>query len=112
MLDANLKQQLDAYLQNIVTPIELLVSSDDSPKAKEIEELAGEIASLNDKISNTTGDNRRTPSLAIAKAGEAPRVHFEGSASYIRNKKAKLCNKTTHLFLVWSARHRGHLAAP
>ncbi|WP_010324999.1 alkyl hydroperoxide reductase subunit F [Marinobacterium stanieri] len=78
MLDANLKQQLDAYLQNIVTPIELLVSSDDSPKAKEIEELAGEIASLNDKISNTTGDNRRTPSLAIAKAGEAPRVHFAG----------------------------------
>ncbi len=78
MLDANLKQQLDAYLQNIVTPIELIVSSDDSPKAKEIEELAGEIASLNDKIAFNTGDARRKPSLAIAKAGEAPRVSFAG----------------------------------
>ncbi len=78
MLDANLKQQLDAYLKNIVTPIELIVSSDDSPKAKEIEELAGEIASLNDKISHTNGDNRRSPSLAIAQAGEAPRIHFAG----------------------------------
>ena len=30
MLDANLKKQLDTYLQNIKTPIELSVSVDES----------------------------------------------------------------------------------
>jgi alkyl hydroperoxide reductase subunit F len=35
MLDANLKKQLDTYLQNIVNPIEISVSVDDSPKGKE-----------------------------------------------------------------------------
>ena len=44
MLDANLKKQLDTYLQHIVNPIEVSVSTDDSPKGKELHELAVEIA--------------------------------------------------------------------
>src|SRR5690606_28774164 len=51
MLDANLKKQLDTYLQNIVKPIEISVSVDDSPKGKELYELASEIAEMSGKIS-------------------------------------------------------------
>ena len=46
MLDANLKKQLDTYLQHIVNPIEISVSVDESPKGKELHELAVEIAGL------------------------------------------------------------------
>ncbi len=44
MLDANLKQQLDTYLQKIVNPIEIRVSGNESPKSSELERLAREIA--------------------------------------------------------------------
>lgn len=79
MLDANLKQQLDTYLQKIVTPIELSVSSNGEPKAKELQELAGEIAELSPKISlKEAATAKRTPSLAIAAEGQTPRVSFAG----------------------------------
>jgi len=79
MLDANLKQQLDTYLQKIVTPIELSVSSNGEPKAQELQELAGEIAELSPKISlKETGPAQRTPSLSIAAEGQSPRVSFAG----------------------------------
>ncbi|WP_237068233.1 alkyl hydroperoxide reductase subunit F [Microbulbifer guangxiensis] len=78
MLDANLKKQLDTYLQNIVNPIEIRVSSDNSPKSAELESLADEIAGLSQKIETRQGSARRTPSMAIAPAGEEPRVSFAG----------------------------------
>ena len=78
MLDANLKKQLDTYLQNIVNPIELSVSIDDSPKGKELHELAVEIAEMSSKIGLVSVDNKRTPSMAIAEAGQSPRVRFAG----------------------------------
>ncbi len=78
MLDANLKKQLDTYLQNIVKPIELSVSIDDSPKGKELHELAIEIAEMSSKIGLVAVDNKRTPSMAIAEAGQSPRVRFAG----------------------------------
>lgn len=46
MLDTNLKKQLDTYLQNIVNPIELTVSTNNTAKSKELEELATEISAL------------------------------------------------------------------
>ena len=78
MLDANLKQQLDTYLQNIVNPIEISVSVNDSPKAKELKELATEIAGLSSKINMTEVSDKRSPSMAIAPVGQAPRVRFAG----------------------------------
>ncbi|WP_250464098.1 alkyl hydroperoxide reductase subunit F [Microbulbifer litoralis] len=78
MLDANLKQQLDTYLRNIKEPIEIRVSGDDSPKSAELEELAYEIVGLSDRIRASEGDARRTPSMAIGRAGETPRVSFAG----------------------------------
>ncbi|AOS97699.1 NADH dehydrogenase [Microbulbifer aggregans] len=78
MLDANLKKQLDTYLQNIVNPIEIRVSSDNSPKSAELESLADQIAELSQKIETRQGSAKRTPSMAIAPAGEEPRVSFAG----------------------------------
>lgn len=43
MLEANLKQQLGTYLQNIVNPIEITVSTNGSAKSQELLELAREI---------------------------------------------------------------------
>ncbi|WP_226704387.1 alkyl hydroperoxide reductase subunit F [Microbulbifer elongatus] len=78
MLDANVKKQLDTYLQNIVTPIEISVSADSSPKAVELNNLASEIAGLSSKIELKEETRKRTPSMAIAPAGESPRVSFAG----------------------------------
>src|SRR5690606_40750805 len=56
---------LPIYLNNLRNPIELLVSVNDSPKSKELEELAQEIAQLNDKISLTT--TRRSEERRVGK---------------------------------------------
>ncbi|NVK40735.1 MAG: alkyl hydroperoxide reductase subunit F [Oceanospirillaceae bacterium] len=80
MLDANLKKQLATYLQNIVTPVELSLSLDDSAKARELSALAQDIVALSDKVS--LGEGRpatgRAPSLGVAPEGEAARVEFAG----------------------------------
>ncbi|WP_444907806.1 alkyl hydroperoxide reductase subunit F [Microbulbifer sp. SSSA008] len=78
MLDANLKKQLDTYLQNIVKPIEIRVSTDNSEKSKELEALVDEISGLSNKITAQQSQAKRTPSMAIAPAGEEPRVSFAG----------------------------------
>lgn len=78
MLDANLKQQLDTYLQKIVNPIEIRVSGNDSPKSSELESLATEIAELSSQIELKAGSGKRQPAMAIAPAGEEPRVSFAG----------------------------------
>ncbi|MCO1334403.1 alkyl hydroperoxide reductase subunit F [Microbulbifer sp. OS29] len=78
MLDANLKKQLDTYLQNIVKPIEIRVSTNSSEKSKELETLVDEISGLSNKISAQQSQGKRTPSMALAPAGEEPRVSFAG----------------------------------
>ncbi|MBK5913297.1 alkyl hydroperoxide reductase subunit F [Rhodocyclus purpureus] len=79
MLDANIKNQLQAYLTRLVAPIELVASLDDSAKAQEMRELLADIASLSDKVSvREDGSAARRPSFGIARAGEAPRIHFAG----------------------------------
>ncbi|USD20082.1 alkyl hydroperoxide reductase subunit F [Microbulbifer variabilis] len=78
MLDANLKKQLDTYLQNIVKPIEIRVSTDNSEKSKKLETLVDQISGLSKKITVQQGQAKRTPSMAIAPAGEEPRVSFAG----------------------------------
>ena len=78
MLDTNLKQQLNTYLKNIVTPIELTLTTNDSDKSKELADLTHEIAELSDQISVKAGSDRRAPSMAVGPAGQAPRVNFAG----------------------------------
>lgn len=79
MLDANLKAQLQAYLERLVNPIELIASLDDSQAAQELHQLLQEIAALNAKIRLAEPvSGERQPSFAIARVGEAPRVRFAG----------------------------------
>ncbi|ART81878.1 alkyl hydroperoxide reductase subunit F [Oceanisphaera profunda] len=78
MLDANLKTQLDAYLKNIVSPIEISVSSDNGPKGQELMTLAHEISQLSAQISLQEVQAKRSPSMGIAAANQVPRIHFAG----------------------------------
>ena len=77
MLDATLKTQLQAYLQNLRSPITLIATLDDSAKSAELRELLVDIASLSDKVSvDESGTDSRTPSFLIAKQGETRGVRF------------------------------------
>ncbi len=79
MLDANLKQQLSAYMANITMPVELLLSLDDGAKSRELEELAQDIAALSDKVSLARSDeDARRPSMLIRRAGTDIGVRFAG----------------------------------
>ncbi len=79
MLDITIKNQLAAYLEKLVFPIELIATLDDSRTANEISSLLRDIATLSDKVSlREDGNAQLKPSFAIARAGEAPRVHFAG----------------------------------
>jgi alkyl hydroperoxide reductase subunit F len=79
MLDANLKEQLKAYLERITQPIELVASLDDSDTAREMAELLEEIASLSGLITyERRDDDARKPSFAIHRTGTAVGVRFAG----------------------------------
>lgn len=79
MLEAAIKTQLKAYLEKLVTPIELVASLDDSLKAVEMRGLLHDIVELSDKVSlREDGNNARRPSFGIARAGQAPRIQFAG----------------------------------
>lgn len=78
MLDANLTQQLKAYLVNIRQPIELVASLGDDAKSRQMGELIDEIAALSDQITTTTGDDARRPSFLIRRTGTDIGVRFAG----------------------------------
>lgn len=80
MLDANIKQQLNAYMDKLQQPIELVAAYDDSDKSQELRELLEELASMSDKISlrdEESADVRR-PSFAINRVGTDVSVRFAG----------------------------------
>jgi alkyl hydroperoxide reductase subunit F len=77
MLDATLKTQLQAYLQNLRHPITLVATLDASAKSAELRALLADIASLSDKVSvNESGSDSRAPSFVIAREGETRGVRF------------------------------------
>ena len=79
MLDANIQNQLKAYLEKLQQPIELIASLDASAKSQEMREMLHEIAALSPKINlREDGNNPRQPSFGIARQGETARVHFAG----------------------------------
>jgi alkyl hydroperoxide reductase subunit F len=83
-LEANIKIQLQTYLEMLREPIELVSSLDDSSAALEMRELLEEIASLSDKITLTKGDDLRKPSFAVKRAathkdaGKSVGIRFAG----------------------------------
>jgi len=77
MLDTSMKSQLQAYLQNLRSPIRLIATLDGSEQSAELRELLQEIAELSDKVSfDDTGTDGRQPSFVIAKEGETMGVRF------------------------------------
>ena len=79
MLDASLKTQLQAYLQKVTRPFEIVASLDGSDKSAELRALLEEIASLSELISlRTDGDNERRPSFSLTRPGEEIGLTFAG----------------------------------
>ncbi len=78
MLDADIKQQLTAYLERVKQPFEMVASLDDSAQSAELRELLQEIqAARPDQISlRADGQDARRPSFSLARPGETPRLRF------------------------------------
>ncbi len=79
MLDAGIKDQLRAYMERLVAPIELVASLDASQGATEMRALVEDIASTSTLITaRFDGQDARKPSFTVAKAGEPARITFAG----------------------------------
>ncbi|MCG5499540.1 alkyl hydroperoxide reductase subunit F [Ectothiorhodospira lacustris] len=79
MLDANLQNQLKAYLEKVTQPFQIVATLDEGPKSNELLEMLQEISALSDKISlRTDGRDGRRPSFALVRPGESGRVAFAG----------------------------------
>ncbi|MBL7252323.1 alkyl hydroperoxide reductase subunit F [Alloalcanivorax sp. C16-2] len=79
MLDANLKNQLQSYMERITQPFEMVASLDDGDKSRELLELLREIEAMSDKISlRDDGDDARTPSFSLNRIGGDISLRFAG----------------------------------
>ncbi|WP_333608378.1 alkyl hydroperoxide reductase subunit F [Arsukibacterium sp.] len=80
MLDTNLKQQLQTYLQNLKTEVELVVSLDDSAKSNEVSQLANDIAGLSTLVSLRRDDTAmaRKPAMLVRSVAKDTHITFAG----------------------------------
>ncbi len=80
MLDANLKTQLQGYLERISQPVEIVASVDDSEKSQEMLELLSDIQSVSDlmRVDPVRDESQVKPSFALRRPGAAPHVRFAG----------------------------------
>lgn len=77
MLNADLKQQLKTYLQNLRQDVRLVVSADDSKKSQELLDLANDISSLSPLVSVTQARLERTPEMQVTNA-QGTDIRFAG----------------------------------
>ncbi|OBU32606.1 alkyl hydroperoxide reductase subunit F [Photobacterium phosphoreum] len=80
MLEQSMKQQLKAYLENLKTDVQLVLSLDDSDTAQKLHELAYEIAELNDKVSVIENNNAsaRKPVMQVVNPTKQTSMSFAG----------------------------------
>jgi alkyl hydroperoxide reductase subunit F len=80
MLDANLKQQLQSYLERVTQPVEIVASLDDSDASREMQALLEDIVSLSPLLSldQRRDDAERKPSFALRRKGEHASIRFAG----------------------------------
>jgi alkyl hydroperoxide reductase subunit F len=79
MLDADMKAQLQAYLERLQRPIELTATLDDSEGAAEMRGLLEAVAPLSGKLAvRFDGTAALSPSFTVGVAGEPARVSFAG----------------------------------
>ena len=77
MLDDDLKTQLQAYLERVTQPFEMVASLDDSDSAREMQNLLQTVASLSDKITlRTDGTDARKPSFSLRRSGTEMNLRF------------------------------------
>ncbi len=77
MLDDTLKAQLQAYLQRVTQPFDLVASLDESASAQEMKALLETIAGLSDKITvRTDGNDTRRPSFSLQRSGTDMSLRF------------------------------------
>jgi NADH-dependent peroxiredoxin subunit F len=80
MLDAAIKNQLQAYLGKVTHDVEITASLDNSEKSQEIRTMLKEITTLSSRLSyrESNEDNERKPSFALNRAGCNIGVRFAG----------------------------------
>ncbi|MDV7211006.1 alkyl hydroperoxide reductase subunit F [Azotobacter beijerinckii] len=79
MLDANLKTQLQAYLERVTLPFEIVATLDGSDKSQEMLGLLQDIQGLCDKITlRTDGQDARVPSFSLERPGADIALRFAG----------------------------------
>ncbi len=79
MLDNTIQSQLEQYLALLRHPIRLIATLNDGETSKQMLELLETIVSLSDKVTlDTQGNDARSPSFVIARAGETQGVRFAG----------------------------------
>jgi len=81
MLDANLKQQLQAYLDRMTQPIEIVATLDSSAAAGEMREMLEEIAALSSLITlrkREADGSVRAPSFSMSRVGSEMGIRFAG----------------------------------
>ncbi len=77
MLNETLKTQLQAYLQRLTLPIELVASLDESAGASEMRELLRTLAGMSTLITlREDGQDERKPSFSMARQGSEARLRF------------------------------------
>lgn len=78
VLEANIKAQLNQYMQMIENDIVLKVSTGDDSVSKDMLALVEELASMSSKISVEKAQLDRTPSFSVNRVGEETGVTFAG----------------------------------
>ncbi|MEQ1513663.1 MAG: alkyl hydroperoxide reductase subunit F [Lysobacteraceae bacterium] len=80
MLDADLKTQLQTYLQKLTRPVEITAALDDGAKSQELRELLVELTQLSDRVTlrEARGADDRVPSFALSTPGETISLRFAG----------------------------------
>ena len=77
MLDSTLKTQLQAYLERVTQPFEIVASLDDSDSAQQLLALLQDIQAMSDKISlRSDGQDARRPSFSLQRQGTAMDLRF------------------------------------
>lgn len=80
MLEAAIKNQLQAYLGKITHDVEIIASLDQSEKSEEMRAMLQEIASLSSRLrySENHDDDQRKPSFALNRQGANIGMRFAG----------------------------------
>ncbi|ERG65731.1 alkyl hydroperoxide reductase subunit F [Exiguobacterium chiriqhucha] len=78
MLEADIKQQLDQYLQLMEGDVVLRVSAGDDAVSKEMLDLVNELASMSSRISVENVTLVRTPSFSVSRPSEETGIVFAG----------------------------------